>query len=64
MCRRGEEPDNNDADGWEALGKKAMLKDGEYDYACVCLNKALEIRIEAAGGQGKFDEAEEIAQTL
>ena len=22
--------------------RKAMLRDGEYDYACVCLNRALE----------------------
>eukprot|EP00966_Prymnesium_polylepis_P242777 5614418-Prymnesium_polylepis.1 len=27
-----------------------MLREGEYDYACTCLNRALLIRIDGAGG--------------
>ena len=47
-----EEPDADDADGWEALGKKKSLE-GEYDYACMCLNRALEIRIMKLGGRSR-----------
>ena len=50
------EPAPDDADGWEACGKKAMLRDREYDYACVCLDRALQIRIDACGGREAADE--------
>lgn len=46
-----DEPADDDAAGWEAVGTRAMLKEGEYDYACVCLNRSLEIRIADAGGR-------------
>ena len=53
-----EEPAEDDADGWEMRGRRAMLREGEYDYACSCLNRALLLRIDAAGGdhqQAAFD---------
>ena len=50
-----EEPDADDAYGWEAVGRNAMLRDGEYDYACVCLNRALELRIAECGGREAAD---------
>jgi len=46
-----EEEEPTDADGWEERGKRAMLADHEYDYACSCINKALLLRIEAVGDQ-------------
>jgi len=45
------EPAADDADGWEERGKRAMLHEREYDYACVCLDRALELRISQAGGR-------------
>ena len=33
-----------------------MLREHEYDYACVCLNRALEIRIAACGGREAADQ--------
>lgn len=44
-----DEPAEDDPDGWEARGRRAMLRDNEYDYACMCLNRALLLRIDAAG---------------
>jgi len=44
------EPADDGADGWQALGVKAM-KEGEYEYACSCLDRALKIRIDALGGE-------------
>ncbi len=46
-----EEPAADDADGWEARGRRAMLHDREYDYACVCLNRALRLRLDRAGAR-------------
>ena len=56
------EPADDDADAWEELGRRAMLKDQEYDYACICLNKALQIRIVRLGGRDAADASATMAE--
>jgi tetratricopeptide (TPR) repeat protein len=56
-----EEPEADDADGWEAVGRAAMLRGGDYDYACECLNRALLIRVDECGGREVADETSSMA---